>query len=85
MNVEDFMVLPIDKSAKSFNVSVVKLNHSYSATYEKLTKQSIESEQKMQDLQKTMYFENDKVEAHERVSYWINELRKAFDYNLRPI
>lgn len=74
------MVLPIDKSAKSFNASVVKLNHSYSATYEKLTKQSIESEQKMQDLQKTMYFEKDKVITHKRVSYWIDEMRRSFDY-----
>ena len=74
------MILPIDKSAKSFNVSVVKLNHSYSVTYEKLTKQSIESEQKMQDLQKTMYFEKDKVITHKRVSYWIDEMRKSFDY-----
>jgi hypothetical protein len=74
------MILPIDKSAKSFNASVVKLNHSYSATYEKLTKQSIESEQKMQDLQKTMYFEKDKVITHKRVSYWIDEMRKSFDY-----
>lgn len=79
------MVLPIDKSAKSFNVSVVKLNQSYDVLYKKQSKQAVESKQKTQDLRETMYFEENKVLTHERVSYWINLLRESLDDSMGHI
>lgn len=79
------MVLPIDKSANSFNVSVVKLNQSYDALYKNQLKQAAESKQKMQDLRETMYFEENKLLTHERVSYWINLLRKSLDDSMEQV
>lgn len=70
------MVLPTDKSAKAFNVSTVKLNHEYSGDYRKLTKQALESNQKIQEMQKTLYFEEDTARTHERVGYWVDLLQR---------
>lgn len=69
------MVLPTDKSSKAFNVSAVRLNHKYSGDYRKLTTQALESNQKIQEMQKTLYFEDDSASTHERVGYWLDLLQ----------
>lgn len=66
------MVLPLDKSAKSFNVSVVRLNQKYAPDYNNLTTQSMESEQKLLALQRYMIYLPGIASTHKRVTEKIN-------------
>lgn len=66
------MVLPLDKSAKSFNVSVVRLNQKYAPDYNNLTIQSMESRQKMTALQSYLIYLPDMASTHKRVTEKLN-------------
>lgn len=73
------MVLPTDKSAKAFNVAVTKINHKYSGTYSKLTKQALEAKEKMNDLQLDLARLPNDIITHERVTYWISAPYMSFN------